>query len=78
MPDSSKIVYWTGAKFHTIDIKDKTTRTLDVIIEGKVKFADALRFDVDVAPDKFDVRMIRRLQMSPNGTGSINHFFAFT
>ena len=50
MPDSSKIVYWTGGKFHTIDVKDKTTSTMDVTVEGTVKFADALRFDVDVAP----------------------------
>ncbi|MEM7266402.1 MAG: amidohydrolase, partial [Pseudomonadota bacterium] len=67
MPDSSKIVYWTGGKFHTIDVKDKTTSTMDVTVEGKVKFADALRFDVDVAPDEFDVRMIRWSQMSPDG-----------
>ncbi len=67
MPDSSKIVYWTGGKFHTIDVKDKTTSTMDVTVEGTVKFADALRFDVDVAPDEFDVRMIRWSQMSPDG-----------
>ena len=67
MPDSSEIVYWTGGKFHTINVKDKTTSTMDVTVEGTVKFADALRFDVDVAPDEFDVRMIRWSQMSPNG-----------
>ncbi|NQY17825.1 MAG: PD40 domain-containing protein, partial [Alteromonas sp.] len=67
MPDSSEIVYWTGGKFHTINIEDKTTRTMDITVEGTVKYADALRFDVDVAPDEFDVRMIRWSQMSPNG-----------
>ncbi|MEC9479269.1 MAG: amidohydrolase, partial [Pseudomonadota bacterium] len=67
MPDSSEIVYWTGGKFHTINVKDKTTSTMDVTVEGTVKFADALRFDVDVAPDEFDVRMIRWSQMSPDG-----------
>ena len=64
MPDS-EIVYWTGGKFHTINVKDKSTSTMDVTVEGTVKFADALRFDVDVAPDEFDVRMIRWSQMSP-------------
>ena len=49
MPDSSEIVYWTGGKFHIINVKDKTTSTMDVTVEGTVKFADALRFDVDVA-----------------------------
>ncbi|MGB0566838.1 MAG: amidohydrolase, partial [Alteromonas macleodii] len=67
MPDSSEIVYWTGGKFHIMNVKGKTTSTMDVTVEGTVKFADALRFDVDVAPDEFDVRMIRWSQMSPNG-----------
>lgn len=67
MPDSSKIVYWTGGKFHTIDVADKSTSTIEISVDAKVQYADALRFDVDVAPDKFDVNMIRWSQMSPNG-----------
>ncbi|GEA07141.1 hypothetical protein KUL42_19020 [Alteromonas sp. KUL42] len=67
MPNSSEIVYWTGGKFHAINIKDKSTRTIDISVEGTVKFADALRFDVGVAPDTFDVKMIRWSQMSPDG-----------
>ena len=59
MPDSSKIVYWTGGKFHTIDVSDKSTSTIEISVDAKVQYADALRFDVDVAPDKFDVNMIR-------------------
>ncbi|WDT85676.1 amidohydrolase family protein [Alteromonas sp. 009811495] len=67
MPDSSKIVYWTGGKFNVIDIKDKSTSTININVEATVQYADALRFDVDVAPDEFDVRMIRWSQLSPDG-----------
>ncbi|NDV92200.1 amidohydrolase family protein [Alteromonas sp. 345S023] len=67
MPDSDKIVYWTGGKFHTIDVASKTTKTLDIHVNASVQYADALRFDVDVAPDEFDVKTIRWSQMSPNG-----------
>lgn len=67
MPDSSALVYWTGGKFHKIDVDSKNIADIDVSVEATLKYADALRFDVDVAPDKFDVRMIRWSQASPDG-----------
>lgn len=66
-PDASAIVYWTGGKFHKINIEDKTTQTIDVNIDATLHYADALRFDVDVAPDNLDVKMIRWSQKSPDG-----------
>lgn len=66
-PDASAIVYWTGGKFHSIDISTKEVSTIDVNIEAKIHYADALRFNVDVAPDEFDVKMIRWSQVSPDG-----------
>lgn len=67
MPDASAIVFWTGGKFHSIDIDTKAISTIDVSIEAEVHYADALRFNVDVAPDEFDVKMIRWSQVSPDG-----------
>ena len=67
MPDSSAIVYWTGGKFHKIDVQSEQSTTIDIEVEATLKYADALRFDVDVAPDEFDVSMIRWSQASPNG-----------
>lgn len=67
MPDSSALVYWTGGKFHKITVKDKSITNIDVNVEATLHFADALRFNVDVAPEKFDVRMIRWSQASPDG-----------
>jgi Tol biopolymer transport system component/imidazolonepropionase-like amidohydrolase len=67
MPDSSAIVYWTGGTFHSININDKTISDINISVEATLHYADALRFDVDVAPDEFDVNMIRWSQMSPDG-----------
>ncbi|QJR81473.1 amidohydrolase family protein [Alteromonas pelagimontana] len=67
MPDSSAIIYWTGGKFHKIDVSSKGIADIDVEVEATVKYADALRFDVDVAPDEFDVKMTRWSQKSPDG-----------
>ncbi len=67
MPDSSAIVYWTGGKFHKISVDDQTITDIDVSVQATLQYADALRFNVDVAPDKVDVRMIRWSQASPDG-----------
>ena len=66
-PDASAIVYWSRGKFHIINVDSKETETLNVHIDTTVKFADALRFPVDVAPDNVEVKMTRWSQMSPNG-----------
>ena len=66
-PDAKNIMFWTGGKFHTINVKSKELKTLELNIKTTVQYADALRFDVDVAPDNFDVKAIRWAQKSPNG-----------
>ena len=70
-PDSKEIVYWTGGKFHKIDVKDKDIDTLNVEVDAQLKYADAVRFPVDVAPDEFDVKMLRWTQKSPDGKSMI-------
>jgi imidazolonepropionase-like amidohydrolase/Tol biopolymer transport system component len=66
-PDSSAIVYWTGGKFHHLNIESLDSKIIPVSIDATINVADALRFDVDVAPDEFDVKMIRWSQASPDG-----------
>lgn len=66
-PKSDAIIFWTGGKFHKLTIPDKSIETLDVKISSEVKYAEALRFNVDVAPDEFDVKAIRWAQKSPDG-----------
>lgn len=71
-PDSEQIVFWTGGKFHTLDVQASTAdnpqiTTLDVTVKATLQYADALRFPVDVAPEQFDVKAIRWSQKSPDG-----------
>ncbi len=66
-PKSDAIVFWTGGKFHKLSIDDQSLQTLDVNVSTEMKYADALRFEVDVAPDEFDVKAIRWAQKSPDG-----------
>ncbi|BBO29217.1 bifunctional TolB-family protein/amidohydrolase [Alteromonas sp. I4] len=66
-PDSKSIVYWTGGKFNKLNVKTRETTQIPVSVSTTKQVADALHFDVDVAPDEFDVKMIRWSQKSPNG-----------
>jgi Tol biopolymer transport system component/imidazolonepropionase-like amidohydrolase len=66
-PDSKNIVFWTAGKFHKLAIKDLSVTPIPVSVNAELKYADAVRFDVDVAPDNFDVKMTRWVQKSPNG-----------
>jgi Tol biopolymer transport system component/imidazolonepropionase-like amidohydrolase len=66
-PDSKNIVFWTGGKFHKISVVDKSVQTIPVRVKAELKFADAVRFPVDVAPDDFNIKLVRWAQKSPDG-----------
>ncbi len=65
-PDSKAIVFWTGGKFHRLSLEDKSVKQIPVRVRANVKYADALRFPVDVAPDNFNVKLVRWAQKSPD------------
>ncbi len=66
-PDAKSLVFWSGGHFHKLRIKDRKHSTIPLRIEAEVKVAKALRVDVDVAPEHFDVKMLRWTQKSPDG-----------
>ena len=66
--DSKAIVFWTGGKFHKLSLETKSVTNIPVRVKAEVKYADAVRFDVDVAPDNFNIKLVRWAQKSPDGT----------
>jgi Tol biopolymer transport system component/imidazolonepropionase-like amidohydrolase len=66
-PDSKNIVFWTGGKFHKLSLADKSVKTIPVHIKAELKYADAVRFPVEVAPDDFNIKLVRWAQKSPDG-----------
>jgi len=67
-PDNRELVIWAGGKIHRINAKTGAVKTLPLHVKAEKKITDALRFNVEVAPDQFDVKMIRWAQMSPDGS----------
>lgn len=66
-PDSNELVFWTAGKIHRLSISDQSLNSLDINLDSNLKYADAVRFEVDVAPDSFDTKMLRWSQKSPDG-----------
>ncbi|HKY32396.1 MAG TPA: amidohydrolase family protein [Candidatus Polarisedimenticolia bacterium] len=67
-PDSRSIVFWAGGRFHRVDAATRQVSVIPVRVRTTRRVNAALRFPVAVAPDPFDVRMLRWAQMSPDGS----------
>ncbi|QIL90737.1 amidohydrolase family protein [Microbulbifer sp. SH-1] len=71
MPDGKSLIVWSKGKFQRIaaDGSSLETGAREIVahIKTEKKVADAVRFPVDVAPEQFDVKMIRWAQTSPDG-----------
>jgi imidazolonepropionase-like amidohydrolase/Tol biopolymer transport system component len=66
-PDDSAIVFWAGGKIKRIDLSTKKVTEIPFHVKSKRKIQPALRFPINVAPEKFDVKMLRWVQVSPLG-----------
>jgi imidazolonepropionase-like amidohydrolase/Tol biopolymer transport system component len=66
-PDSKTIVFWAGGKLHEIDARGGQAKQIPFRVEHKRKISAAVRVPVDVAPAKFDVKVLRWPQLTPDG-----------
>ncbi|MEP1742903.1 MAG: amidohydrolase family protein [Kangiellaceae bacterium] len=66
-PDNKSLVFWAAGKIHRVDIKSGKVNSIPFKVDVEKKITPAVRFAVDVAPEKFDVKMIRWAQLSPQG-----------
>ena len=66
-PDDKEIVFWAGGTYHKVDVNSLKVTDIPMHVKAKKEITKALRFAVDVAPDKFKVKMARWTQISPDG-----------
>ena len=66
-PDDRAIVFWSGGKFHRIDVGTKQIADIPFHVHSTRQVTRAVRFPVEVAPSKYPVRMLRWVTVSPNG-----------
>ena len=66
-PDNRSIVFWGGGKIRRVDAASHDVSDVPFHVSGSRWVEDALHFQHDVAPDSFDVKMVRFAHASPDG-----------
>ncbi|HVG25325.1 MAG TPA: amidohydrolase family protein [Thermoanaerobaculia bacterium] len=66
-PDSKSLVFWAGGTFHRIDVASKQVADIPFHVKSARRIEEAVRFPVNVAPNEFDVKMLRWVEVSPRG-----------
>ncbi len=66
-PDSRSIVFWAGGRIHRIDVATGAVDEIPFHVQATRKVYEALRYPVEVAPDRFGVKMLRWVEVAPAG-----------
>ncbi len=66
-PDSKSIAFWAAGGIHRIDVATRRVTDIPFHVGATQQVTQALRFPVEVAPDEFDVKLLRWMQVSPDG-----------
>jgi len=64
-PDAASIVFWAEGKLRRVAVETREVREIPVHVSASKKIQAALRFPVDVAPERLRIRMPRWMQKSP-------------
>lgn len=67
MPDGASIVIWAKGKIWKIDVAGGKAAEIPFRARVRQTITDAVRFPVEVAPDRFNVKMLRWVTVSPDG-----------
>jgi len=66
-PDSRSIVFWAGGKIRRVDVASKQVTDIPFHVHSSRTLTDALRFPVEVAPEHWKTKMLRWVQVAPQG-----------
>jgi len=67
-PDSQHIVFWAGGKIRKLELATRTVVDIPFRVQDTRTVSAAVRFPVEVHPDRFDVKMLRWATVSPDGS----------
>ena len=66
MPDGKEIIVWAKGKIRRINVAKKNVVQIPFQAHVKQTIAEALRFHQEVSPEKFDVKALRWIIVSPD------------
>jgi imidazolonepropionase-like amidohydrolase/Tol biopolymer transport system component len=67
-PDNRTIVFWAGGKIQRVDVASGAVADIPFHVADTREVQTAVRAPVEVAPDQFDVKMVRWARPSPDGS----------
>ncbi|MDO6466251.1 amidohydrolase family protein [Pseudoalteromonas carrageenovora] len=70
-PDNEELVFWAGGIIHKLDVADKSVKTIPFKVQTSKKIQKAVRYTQNLDTDEFDVKMLRNVQVSPDGETAI-------
>ncbi len=66
-PDSKALVFWAGGKLQRLDVASKKVSPIPFRVRGTRTLFEAVRSPQPVHPERFNVKMLRWVQVSPKG-----------
>lgn len=66
-PDNKDIIFWAGGKINKLNLKKNTSEVIEFEINTTKKIQQALRFTKNLDTKEFDVKMLRDVEISPDG-----------
>ncbi|ENN98468.1 MULTISPECIES: amidohydrolase family protein [Pseudoalteromonas] len=70
-PDNEELVFWASGSIHKIAVDDKAVARVPFKVNTSKKIQTAVRFTQNLDTDEFDVKMLRNVQVSPDGETAI-------
>ncbi len=70
-PDSKELVFWAEGKIHKIDVASKEVSNIAFSVNDKREMREAVTQMNTAAPEEFNAKMLRWLQVSPNGKTAV-------
>ncbi|MEQ1891672.1 MAG: amidohydrolase, partial [Planctomycetota bacterium] len=67
LPDGKEVALWARGKLWRVEVASGTAREIPFHVTGTRSVAEAVRFPVDVAPDEFDVKLLRWVRVAADG-----------
>ena len=79
-PGGQHLVVWAQGKIWNVDWKSKTAREIPFHVTDTRQVLKAVRFETPVAPETFDVKMLRWVNVAPQGEAvvysALGHLYA--
>ena len=67
-PDGSHLVFWAQGGIHKLNVETLAVEQIPFVVTVNHKIAEAVRFEIDPAPETFRAKAIRHAVTSPDGS----------